>query len=303
MKITEETIKYNAENWQEVELIIEPSGKSPKHYGEGVYRFSASLTMPIMMPRRGWTVVKASRNYVHMKPPAGQEKPPFIIKAKIPTIEQAIEIANDLFAQGKNYNGQIGEWPVLYIHEYVLESYKLSRGEDGKGIKQELAHVFPATYDLYMGENGIWQLTANKTDGNFKVRVSAIIKGQNALLEDLFANNVTAEPSNPIEDLFEGQELSVELTKYERNAEARKKCIAHYGAICHVCEMDFGKTWGVLGLGFIHVHHIVPISQQGGEYKTDPVNDLIPLCPNCHAMAHRRNPPLSIAELKKIHKK
>jgi 5-methylcytosine-specific restriction protein A len=28
------------------------------------------------------------------------------------------------------------------------------------------------------------------------------------------------------------------------------------------------------------------------------VRDLIPLCPNCHAMVHRRRPPLTVEELK-----
>ena len=45
--------------------------------------------------------------------------------------------------------------------------------------------------------------------------------------------------------------------------------------------------YGELGQGFIHVHHIVPISKIGKEYKIDPINDLVPVCPNCHAMLHR----------------
>jgi 5-methylcytosine-specific restriction protein A len=30
----------------------------------------------------------------------------------------------------------------------------------------------------------------------------------------------------------------------------------------------------------------------------DPLNHLCPVCPNCHAMLHKRTPPLSIDELK-----
>ena len=32
--------------------------------------------------------------------------------------------------------------------------------------------------------------------------------------------------------------------------------------------------------------------------KLDPINDLIPVCPNCHAMLHRRNPSLMVEELR-----
>jgi len=36
------------------------------------------------------------------------------------------------------------------------------------------------------------------------------------------------------------------------------------------------------------------------EYEVDPINDLRPVCPNCHAMLHRKKPPLTIEELETI---
>ena len=61
---------------------------------------------------------------------------------------------------------------------------------------------------------------------------------------------------------------------------------------------DFARVFGALGEGFIHVHHIVPIGKIGKEYKIDPIADLIPVCPNCHAMIHRTEPPLTIEQLR-----
>jgi 5-methylcytosine-specific restriction protein A len=58
--------------------------------------------------------------------------------------------------------------------------------------------------------------------------------------------------------------------------------------------------YGDLGKGFIHVHHIVPISEIGTSYKVDPIKDLVPVCPNCHSMMHRLNPVITIADLKSI---
>tara|TARA_R110002050_G_scaffold54303_4_gene122942 strand:- start:29513 stop:29710 length:198 start_codon:yes stop_codon:yes gene_type:complete len=61
--------------------------------------------------------------------------------------------------------------------------------------------------------------------------------------------------------------------------------------------------YGEIGKGFIHVHHLTPISEIGKKYQIDPINDLRPVCPNCHSMLHRRNPPISVNELKEIIKK
>ena len=91
---------------------------------------------------------------------------------------------------------------------------------------------------------------------------------------------------NP-DEIYEGAKKTIVVNSYERNREARDICIAHHGCRCAVCGLDFEKMYGDVGRGFIHVHHIVPISTIGEEYKLDPIKDLIPVCPNCHAMLHR----------------
>lgn len=96
---------------------------------------------------------------------------------------------------------------------------------------------------------------------------------------------------------IEGQRVHVLVNRYERDRSAREKCILHHGAICCVCKFDFGEKFGSFGRGFIHVHHVVPLSAIGVQYEIDPINDLVPICPNCHAMIHRRSPPLSVEEL------
>jgi 5-methylcytosine-specific restriction protein A len=66
-----------------------------------------------------------------------------------------------------------------------------------------------------------------------------------------------------------------------------------------VCDLNFFDRYGEIGEGFIHVHHKVEISTIGIKYSIDPIKDLIPVCPNCHAMLHKEKPALSINELKK----
>lgn len=95
----------------------------------------------------------------------------------------------------------------------------------------------------------------------------------------------------------EGTGQQVTVNRYERSLEARNACLAHHGNTCQVCALDFSEKYGELGAGFIHVHHRVSIASIGKEYCVDPVKDLVPVCPNCHAMLHRREPPLEIEEL------
>lgn len=98
---------------------------------------------------------------------------------------------------------------------------------------------------------------------------------------------------------YEGATKKVIVNKYERSRDARENCIKHKGCKCAVCEMDFEEKYGAIGRGFIHVHHTVPISSIGKDYVINYEKDLVPVCPNCHAMLHRKNPPYTIEELKK----
>jgi 5-methylcytosine-specific restriction protein A len=100
------------------------------------------------------------------------------------------------------------------------------------------------------------------------------------------------------ERLPEGASKIISVNAYERSRKARDHCIRHYGTRCCVCEMDFKERYGELGIGFIHVHHLKMLSEIGAEYEIDPIKDLRPVCPNCHAMLHRTAPPLSIDELR-----
>lgn len=74
------------------------------------------------------------------------------------------------------------------------------------------------------------------------------------------------------------------------------RCIDH----CSVCNFNFYDKYGEIGKDFIHVHHLVPLHEIKDVYEIDPIRDLRPVCPNCHAMLHKRNPALSIEELKEV---
>jgi len=98
----------------------------------------------------------------------------------------------------------------------------------------------------------------------------------------------------------EGATTMVMVNKYERSPRNRKLCIEHFGLSCLGCGFNFSESYGELGEEYIIVHHIVPVSKIGPDYIINPKKDLIPLCANCHAIVHRKDPPLTLDELKKL---
>ena len=118
---------------------------------------------------------------------------------------------------------------------------------------------------------------------------------------DFFANPFPEEiPASG--DYIEGSKKRITVNSYERDVAARRACISYHGAICKCCGFDFERVYGEHGKGFIHVHHIRPLRTLGDGYQIDPINELVPLCPNCHAMVHRGNVdnPLSIETLRSM---
>jgi 5-methylcytosine-specific restriction enzyme A len=89
--------------------------------------------------------------------------------------------------------------------------------------------------------------------------------------------------------------------RYERDPINRALCLEIHGSTCLACGFNFGGVYGEIGEGFIEVHHVDPLSSQKGvEQVINPLTDLVPLCSNCHAMAHRRNPPYRVDELRTL---
>jgi 5-methylcytosine-specific restriction protein A len=98
--------------------------------------------------------------------------------------------------------------------------------------------------------------------------------------------------------LYEGSRVQITVNAYERNPVARQMCIDHFGAQCVVCGFDFAENYGRIATGIIHVHHLTRLADISEAYEVDPIEDLRPVCPNCHVVIHKRNPPYTIDEVK-----
>jgi predicted HNH restriction endonuclease len=108
---------------------------------------------------------------------------------------------------------------------------------------------------------------------------------------DFIANGEYAES-----EIVEGIQKTIKVNTFERSRVLRHKCLDIYGTDCNICKFDFEKFYGVRGLGFIEVHHIIPFSIVRREYTVAP-SDLRPVCSNCHSIIHRFKPFLTIEEM------
>lgn len=125
--------------------------------------------------------------------------------------------------------------------------------------------------------------------------VQVVVDGEEQAPTDQ-EDSIVEEPA----ERYEGKARQVELTVYERDPKRRTECLEHYGLSCQVCDFDFEETYGKIGAGLIHVHHLNPLSQAGEEHEVDPVRDLIPVCPNCHMVIHQDSPPYEPDEVRNL---
>lgn len=139
----------------------------------------------------------------------------------------------------------------------------------------------------------------NKASDEYLIEWAKIAVG--SMMSLLTVESIGKENQN--ERFSEGKISQSLVNRYERNPANRELCLAVNGYICKICNFDFEKKYGDIGHNFIHVHHIEMVSSFGGEYYLDPIKDLIPVCPNCHAMLHRKNPPIMPEDLKAIIKR
>lgn len=208
----------------------------------------------------------------------------------------------------------------------LYEKYGMSKGSAGdyiQNLKKMLqGEKYTRTLNPYATEHYLGNIAKDFGAESLQLALSALEQhldyyqslphggpqhDNRALLEcykrGVFDRKIYPDEVDDVPILIEGAKRQVVVNAYERNPEARRKCIESYGCFCQGCGFDFFECYGEIGKDFIHVHHLVEISSIANEYEVDPVRDLRPVCPNCHAMLHRRKPAFTIDELKGFLKK
>ncbi|MCX5820237.1 MAG: HNH endonuclease [Deltaproteobacteria bacterium] len=98
--------------------------------------------------------------------------------------------------------------------------------------------------------------------------------------------------------LYEGAVRRIAVNAYERSSAAREQCILHYGCRCAACGLTLAEKYGECVQGLIHVHHLRQLAEVNAKYQVDPVQDLRPVCPTCHAVIHSRPQPFTVEEVR-----
>jgi 5-methylcytosine-specific restriction protein A len=220
-----------------------------------------------------------------------------------PEITKAIDIsifqALYSFDDHKAYASQLG----LLLGYQGKTPHSPINLEIGRFAKRISKH-----YDIHFTERSLkkykyWDLFFNGwDDGNLfvwqlKPEITQALESCKLTRDSPYPEELPTEYSTT---MTEGAKRKIIVNAYERNTKARDMCISRWGSKCSVCDFDFHKTYGNIGSGFIHVHHLTPVSEIGKSYQVNPINDLRPVCQNCHAMLHTSNPPLSIEQLREI---
>jgi len=133
-------------------------------------------------------------------------------------------------------------------------------------------------------------------EGDYQTWIERVIQNSHGSAQDtVFPDEVDESACYP-----EGATRKAIVNSYERNREARSRCIQHYGTRCFICRFDFAKAYDGVGNGFIHVHHLRQLSSIGENYAVDPIADLRPVCPNCHAIIHLYRQPFTIENVEQM---
>lgn len=202
---------------------------------------------------------------------------------------------------------EIGYWGKRYLHSVKQNGglataqrmlrKKLENAAEQKGFR---ALIEAGRLDLSL-ENLVLQPRFRHL---FTKKELAEAKRRLDMVPDYAKRIPVAPDENHLGDLqdekeyVEGAKKRITVNAYERDPKARKACLKRHGYSCTVCNMNFQEVYGEVGKQFIHVHHRKPLAGRRTDYTVKPTIDLVPVCPNCHAMLHTSNPPLGIAELK-----
>jgi 5-methylcytosine-specific restriction protein A len=67
-----------------------------------------------------------------------------------------------------------------------------------------------------------------------------------------------------------------------------------------VCKVNPSIIYGPEAADLIEVHHKLPLSEIKEGYVVDAINDLVPVCPNCHAMIHHGGISRTVDEVRAL---
>lgn len=175
-------------------------------------------------------------------------------------------------------------------------------GEDGHRMDQRLAasaasndevHLFyrEQHHELFTYHGRARLKRADLREGqrpsHFVFTVTGALDSQRIADESMQTEQLTHGNDEFVPDAEGKRKLRQHVT-YERSPRNRARAIEVHGTTCKACGFDFNQTYGLdLAKSYIEIHHVKSITETNG--PVNPETDLVPLCSNCHSMAHKPN--------------
>lgn len=213
------------------------------------------------------------------------------------TLGDAVEILKKL-----NMNENSAR-DYLYIYSHLITGKMLKRTHNESAQKYYLKRIYEdegaeALKKALLSLELHFNYYEEKSKSTIKNKRKIFLEFLSLL--DMKNNIIFQEELIQDRKYIEGSTKQILINSYERSTIARKICIEQNGLKCFVCDFNFEEFYGEIGKGYIHIHHIKELSSCHGEYELDPINDLIPVCPNCHSMLHKTKPATDYKELRKL---
>jgi hypothetical protein len=222
-----------------------------------------------------------------------------------------IKISDSTVERGKGYTVDIQESFKSYKAVFEFDSFAMELCRHAEKQLNDSGHpirdIFQAKDNIKLNRlrvtiEDVFTPGATNSDGwwlEFEYRkISSQPKDDNSFADILLSLLLFLLPYD-----FEGEEEGAAAdslsTRYERSKANRSLCLAFHGYQCKACGINLEDQYGDVARRFIHVHHVNPLFATGVT-KPDPVRDMVPLCPNCHGIAHLQNAPYSIEEIKSM---
>ena len=199
----------------------------------------------------------------------------------------------DLISQAdKNFHSHPEQVAALF--ERSREGVDFSISADGKDL------AVHASVSGWKSLELLWFLSSESEPDEWLSLERLLLRAMPLLFDLLQDFDWSQENTKPGE--AEGLRIEGKCGRYERSATNRAACLEHYGptVLCQGCGANPVLTYGDGGAAIFHVHHLTPLSEMTAPAPVSPINDLVPLCPNCHNFAHKRKPPFSPDEIAKF---
>lgn len=99
---------------------------------------------------------------------------------------------------------------------------------------------------------------------------------------------------------MEGDGERVTVNRLKRSAAIRDAYVQRHGFDCKACGVSLSDIYGDVANELVEVHHLRPLAEREGVSEATDLAGLVGLCPNCHRVAHRRDPAYTVQEIREF---